>query len=155
MTCKIVDYNSRYCDDLSHIITRNLFEINSRDYGLEKVREQSLMFTPQKIEANSAKSKIYVALDDDKPVGTLRVAKFWHGTEHDYVFLTIFVMPEYHGNGIGRQLIEVAEGYVMEQGGKTIKIPSSITAHGFYHKLGYDYMNGTEPDADGTIWMHK
>ena len=155
MNYEIVDYDSKYCYDISNIITRNLLEINSKDYGLEKMRKDALRFTPEMIEHYSKESKIYVALDKDKPVGTLRVAKFWGGGEYDYVFLSIFVLPEYHGKGIGRLLMENAEKYATELGAKTIKIPSGITAHRFYNKLGYDYMNGSEPDAEGIIFMNK
>jgi len=155
MSYEIVNYDSKYCNDISNIITRNLLEINVKDYGLEKMQEDVTRFTPEMIERYSKESKIYVALDKDKPVGTLRVGKFWGGGENDYVFLTIFVLPEYHGKGIGRLLMENAEKYVTELGAKTIKIPSGITAHRFYNKLGYNYMNGLEPDAEGIIFMNK
>jgi len=103
----------------------------------------------------SKTSKIYVALDNEVVVGTLRVDKNMYGGENDYVFLTIFVLPEEQGKGIGRLLIESAEMRVKAIDAKTVSIPSSVMAHGFYHKLGYEYINGKEPNLDGLIWVKK
>jgi len=155
MNYRIVEYNDNYCKDISNIVIRNLLEVNSKDYGLKKTQEDSLRFTPEMIVEYSKTSNIYVALDNETVVGTLRVDKNIYGGENEYVFLTIFVLPEEHGKGIGRLLIENAEIYVRELGGKSISIPSGITAHGFYNKLDYEYVNGKEPDSNGLIWLKK
>ena len=39
---------------------------------------------------------------------------------------------------------------------KRVEIPASITACGFYRKMGYDYKNGVnEPDAERLIRLEK
>lgn len=35
---QIVDFKEEYADAISNIVTRNLLEINSRDYGMEQVK---------------------------------------------------------------------------------------------------------------------
>jgi GNAT superfamily N-acetyltransferase len=155
MNFKIVGYNSTYCNEVSNIVTRNLLEVNSEDYGMEKVRKHILEFTPEKIEEYSKGDKIFVALDDKKVVGTLRVASDWYGGKDDYVLLTIFVLPEYHGKGIGRLLVEAGEKYTESVKCRKITIPASVAAHKFYHKLGYEYIDGTEPNSNDVILMRK
>lgn len=56
--------------------------------------------------------------------------------------LTIFVLPEYHGKGIGSKIIETLEQDELFMRAKRIEIPASITATGFYKKFGYDHKNG-------------
>lgn len=155
MSYKIVEYQSNYRDEISNVVVRNLLEINSKDYGIEKMRNHALMFTPEKIEDYSKSDKTFIALDDKKVVGTLRVASDWYGKKDDYVLLTIFVLPEYQGKGVGRLLVEVGEKYVESINGKKITIPASVAAHKFYNKLGYNYINGTEPNSDDVIPMDK
>ena len=155
MNCKIVEYKKDYCDEISNMIIRNLLEINSKDYGIEHSKEHSLMFTPEKIDKYSKKGKVFVALDENKVVGTLRVENDMYGKKDDYVFLTIFVLPEYHGKGIGKLLMEKGEQYVETLNGEKITIRSSVTAHKFYNKLGYEYINGIEPNSEDVILMRK
>nr|MBQ4320231.1 GNAT family N-acetyltransferase [Clostridia bacterium] len=72
------------------------------------------------------------------------------------ILLTIFVLPDYQGKGIGRQIIETLENDEIFLRAKRIEIPASITAVGFYRKLGYDYKNGIQtPDDEQTIRLEK
>lgn len=56
--------------------------------------------------------------------------------------LTIFVLPEFHGKGIGRKIINTLEQDELYVRANRIEIPVSITATEFYRKFGYDYKNG-------------
>ena len=53
--------------------------------------------------------------------------------------LTIFVLPEFHGQGIGSYILESDELFLRAE---RIEIPASITAVEFYRKKGYEYKNG-------------
>lgn len=156
MDIRIVDYNPIYANMLSQIIIRNLMEINSKDYSLEEMEQHSLHFSPEKISEYALERKIYVAIEDDYPIGTLGIKKDERGAENDYVFLTVFVLPEKHKSGIGRLLIKQGEEYVNELGGKKITIPASITSHAFYRNMGYVYAGKEmKPNQDGIILMIK
>jgi len=155
MNYRIVDYCDMYCDDVSNIVTRNLMEINIKDYGIEKVKKDAMRFTPEMIAEYSKTRKFYIARSGETTVGTISVVKNIHGGEYDYVILTVFVLPEEHGKGIGRLLIEHAERHIKDLGGKTVSIPASITAHSFYNKLGYEDIHDKEPHPDGYIWVKK
>lgn len=152
----VIDFIDGHAVRLSEIITRNLREINQKDYSTEKIEELVLKFSHEKIMAYAKERKIFVAVVGEEPVGTLGVVKSWDGQENSYVFLTIFVALEYHQKGIGRKLIEKGEEYVKKINGTKIGIPSSITSHAFYRKMDYEYVNNTlEPDSYGCIPMIK
>ena len=156
MEYKIVDYKKEYTPALSDIITRNLTEINSKDYSHEIMKNLALDFTPEKIDEFSNNRKVFVALDNNTPVGIACAAKDIYGNDNDYVILTVFILPELHDKGIGANLISKCEQYVKNVSGLKITIPASITAHEFYKKLGYDYLDPNKnPNADGCILMTK
>lgn len=153
---KVIEYADEYTEKLSEIITRNLLEVNIKDYSEEEMKNLALEFTTDKILNYAKHRKIYMAMIDNQPIGTLSVVKSWDGEAGDYHFLTIFVLPEYHNKGVGRLLIEEGERYVRNINGRKITIPSSITSHKFYNKMGYQYKDGIqEPDVDGHILMIK
>ena len=64
--------------------------------------------------------KIYVAIENDTPVGTLGMKLDEHGGENDYIFLTVFVLPEKHNHGIGKTLLKKGEEYVKSLNGLII-----------------------------------
>ena len=153
---KIVKFKEEYAEILSEIIIRNLMEINSKDYSIEEMKEHSLKFSADNIRDYSKTRVIFVALKNDQPVGTLSIKKDQYGKEDDYVFLTIFVLPELHGKGVGKMLMEKGEEYIRSVKGKKINIPSSITAHNFYYRMGFSYIdNLKKPNSDGVIMMTK
>lgn len=152
---QIVDFKEEYAEAISNIVTRNLLEINSKDYGMEQVKLHALNFTPEKIREYSRQRTIFVALADGAPAGTLSVCRDIYGGENDYMFLTIFVLPECHGRGIGKLLILHGEEYIRKVHGKKVTIPASLYGHVVYHKLGYSYVNGTQPNEEGCIMMAK
>ena len=130
-------------------------DVNIKYFCIENMREHASKFTPQTLEEYSKNSKMYVALENGKVVGTLRVDKNNKGNEFDYVLLTIFVLPDCFNRGIGSALVNAGENYVKTLGGKSISIPSSVDACKFYEKLGYYYVNDNNPDEDGVVLMKK
>jgi len=155
MNYEIVEYNNIYCNEIISLIVRNLMDVNIKDYGIEKMRQHASKFTPQKLEEYSKESKMYVALENGKVVGTLRIAKNQNGEADNYVLLTVFVLPDCFNRGIGTALVKAGENFVKSLNGKCITIPSSVDAIKFYEKLSYSYINGTEPDSDGVVLMIK
>ena len=66
--------------------------------------------------------------------------------------MTIFVLPEYQGKGIGTQIIHTLENDEFFLRAKRIEIPASITAVEFYRKMGYDYKNGLAELDDEQLY---
>lgn len=86
---------------------------------------------------------MYVFEVDDKIVGTGSISSYW-GSETESILLTIFLLPEYHNNGIGSKIIETLEQDELFLRANRIEIPASITATEFYRKFGYNYKNGVK-----------
>ena len=111
--------------EVRNLIVRNFLEINSRDYGLS---------------AMETLAKVY---DEKKIVGTGSISSFW-GSETESILLCIFVLPEFHGKGIGSKIISTLEQDEFYVRANRIEIPASITATEFYRKFGYDYKDGVK-----------
>lgn len=140
---EIREYEEKYAEDISNIVTRNLLEINSKDYGIEFSKKLSEEFTVDKLKENfKSRTKVFVALENNTVVGIAGIAKSWYNNDGEYWILTVFVKPEKHGQGIGKNLIYKIEEYSKEIKAKKLVVPASITACEFYHKLGYNYANG-------------
>ena len=80
---------------------------------------------------------------DGKIIGTGSISSFW-GSETESILLSIFVLPEFHGKGVGRKIINTLETDEFYVRASRIEIPASITATEFYRKFGYDYKNGVK-----------
>ena len=68
------------------------------------------------------------------------------------ILLTIFVLPEYQGQGLGKKLIETLEKDEFFLRAQRIEIPASLTAVDFYRKMGYDYKDGNTEPEDGLMY---
>lgn len=55
---------------------------------------------------------------------------------------SLFVHEDYHGQGIGRRLVDVFEQEVLRQGSSAIRVASSLFAIPFYQRLGYKKTTG-------------
>lgn len=141
---KIEEYNEKYAKELSDIILTNMYTINIKDHGKEITDNLAKKFTEAKIKETFPKrTKVFVAIQNDKVVGTASIDRFW-GDENGgkYIILTVFVKIENHHQGIGKMLIEKIEEHAKLIGVKELVILSSVYACEFYRKLGYDYLDG-------------
>ncbi|PRR82525.1 GNAT family N-acetyltransferase [Clostridium vincentii] len=98
---------------------------------------------------------MYVAYINERIVGCGAISSFW-GKEDESILLTIFVLPELHGKGIGQEIIKTLEKDEYFIRAKRIEIPASITACEFYKKMGYDYKDGLiKVDDEGCFRLEK
>ena len=150
---KIEEYEEKYLEQISNIIIQDLLTINSKDYGMERVKKMAEDFTVEKLRNTlSNREKVFVALTDDEVVGTAGFEKSWYNND-DYWILTVFVKPENHGQGIGTQLIKKIEEFATTLHIKKLVIPASITAHQFYYNLGYRYKDGKKELNDEDMYI--
>jgi len=70
---------------------------------------------------------------------------------------SLFVRGDCHGQGIGRLLVERFEQGCLQQGGKVVRLASSLYAVAFYQKLGYRRSTGVRRgwsfDGEGFSWQ--
>lgn len=150
---KIEEYQEKYVEAISNIVIRNLKEINSKDYGIEKTNEMAKDFAVEKLKKTlKSRSKVYVALVNNEVVGTAGLDKSWY-KDDEYWVLTVFVKPENHRQGIGKMLINKIEEFAFSLSVRKLIIPASITAHQFYYKLGYRYKDGKKELNDEDMYI--
>lgn len=139
---QIREYEEKFAESISKIVTQNLLEVNSKDYGMEYVQKTAQEFTPSEIKKNfPQRTKVFMAVENDVVVGTAGLDKSWYNDDGEYYILTVFVDINHHKKGIGRLLIEEVEKYAKQINAKRLVIPASIIGCEFYHKLGYEYEN--------------
>ncbi|SCI94231.1 Predicted acetyltransferase [uncultured Clostridium sp.] len=141
---------------VSALVRRNFMEVNIQDYPLCEMQALSKAYSPEKILEIAGQAHTYVVTDDgEQIVGTGSITSYW-GSQTESILLTIFVLPEYHGRGIGRRIIQALEGDELFLRARRIEIPASITACRFYEKMGYGYKGGAKSlDAEGLYRMEK
>ena len=150
---EIKEYNKTYVEQISTIITRNLLEVNVKDYGIEKVQKMAKDFTVEKLkESLKNRKKVFVAIKNNEVVGTAGIDVSWYNP-NEYYILTVFVKPENHGEGIGRLLIKAIEDYAIHSNFRKLIIPASITAHKFYYKLGYRYKDNQKVLNEENMYL--
>ena len=124
---------------------------NSRDYPPEYIAHLKETHSAEVLRQRAREGHMYVVCDGEKIVGTGTIAPFW-GSETESIFLTIFVLPEYQGKGLGRLIIETLEQDEYAKRASRIEIPASLTAVNFYRHLGYDYKNGVTEPENGLLY---
>lgn len=140
---------------VSALIARTLRETNIRDYTAEYIENDVRALSPEKLIERASWMHFYVVLDGEKPVGCGAIGPYW-GREDESSLFNIFVLPEYQGQGIGRGIIETLEADEFFLRARRVEIPASITACGFYRRMGYDYKGGIDrPDEERLYRLEK
>lgn len=152
---KIRKFKNEDAEEISKIIRRNFLEVNIKDYGAEEMHELANIYNSQKVLYIASYAHMYVACNNDTIVGCGAISSYW-GKEDESILLTIFVLPELHGKGIGSKIIDTLENDEYFLRAKRIEIPASITGCEFYRKMGYDFKNGIkELDDENHYRLEK
>lgn len=136
-------FETKDAAEVSALIARTLRVTNIKDYSEEYIENDIRVLTPEFMIERAKHTHFYVVCDGETIVGCGAIGPYW-GKEDESSLFTIFVLPEYQGRGIGRQIIETLEADDYFLRAKRIEIPASITACSFYRKMGYDYKNGVD-----------
>jgi GNAT superfamily N-acetyltransferase len=134
-------------EQISRVIVRALHETNGRDYPAHVVTAVAENFSPERVAEKLAARRAYVATVDGMVVGT--------GSLDGRVIRSVYVDPTCQGKGIGTRLMDVLEGLARDQSVSTISVPSSITAEGFYRRLGFVFVRDQFHGDERTITMKK
>ena len=138
-------------DEVAQLIAHTLRISNSRDYPEEYIQVNIDTHSAEVILERAEHGHFYVACDGEMIIGCGCIAPYW-GSAVESILLTIFVLPEYQGKGIGRRIIQTLEQDEFFFRAKRIEIPASLTAVDFYRKMGYDLKKGVEQPEDGLLY---
>ena len=148
-------FEERDAQEVSSLIAKTLRTTNIQDYSSEFIENEVKVLTPEYIAWRASWTHFYVVCDGEKIIGCGAIGPYW-GSETESSLFTIFVLPEYQGRGIGRQIIETLEQDEYALRAKRIEIPASVTACEFYRKLGYDHKaDANTVDSEGLYRLEK
>lgn len=137
MTITVRPFRQDDAPRLAEIVQRCLREVNSRDYPAQIIDKMCAHFTPERFIELSGSRLIYVAMAETAGVvGTV-------SREGNKVF-TLFVDPDLAGRRIGSHLMNHIEALAARDGYEYVETGASISAHRFYHKLGYSDVRESE-----------
>ena len=148
-------FQTEDAEAVSALISRTLRTTNSQDYSPREIEAVERSLGPEQVIQRSKWTHFYVVCQEDTIIGCGAVGPYW-GKQDECSFFNIFVLPEYQGRGVGRKIIETLEQDPYFLRSKRAEIPASLTACGFYLKLGYTYKNGiTTPDEEQLYRLEK
>lgn len=152
---KIRQFEAEDAQEVSNLIIKTLQMTNAL-YEPKNIIELAISdITPQKIIERASFTHFYLFIDNAKIIGTGAIGPYW-GSETESSLFTIFVDPQYQGQGVGKLIIETLEQDLFFKRAKRVEIPASITAVDFYLKFGYRYKNGNaKADSEGLIRLEK
>ena len=138
-------------EEVAALIAKTLRTVNIKDYSEEYIEANASSHSADVLIERAKNGHMYVVCADSQIVGCGAIAGYW-GSITESILLTIFVLPEYQGKGIGKLLVQTLEQDEFFLRAKRIEIPVSITAVGFYRKMGYDYKNGIAEIDDEQVY---
>ena len=138
-------------EETAQVIAETLRVSNSKDYPEQFIEVNIASHSADELIKASNERHMYVVSEGERIIGTGGIAGYW-GSLTESILLTIFVLPEYQGKGVGRRIIETLEKDEYFLRAKRIEIPASLTAVGFYRKMGYDYKDGNTEPEDGLMY---
>lgn len=127
---------------LSALIRRTIREVNGKDYNQAETHDILAQYTSRYVTSIAAEGSLYVALDEDGSyLGCGAITPHDHNPGEAYV-LAVFIHPDHLGRGLGKSIMKAIEADPIFRRAARVELHSSLTAHGFYHKLGYAYTSG-------------
>jgi putative acetyltransferase len=132
---------------LSDLIRRTVRLSNVSDYAAPVVELIAANNAPDKVAQRLAERDVFVCLDGDRIVGTI-------GLGGDKL-RSLFVEPDLQGKGVGARLVAHLEEHARQTGVAELQLSASITARGFYERLGYRMIRFDARDDGSTFLMSK
>lgn len=132
---------------ISQVVIAALRRSNAQDYPPAVIDQVVQHFSPAAILHFLTQRQVYVATLQQRVVATASL-------DRDVV-RSVFVDPDHQGRGIGQQLMGVIHTAAADAGIEQLRVPSSLTAEGFYRRLGYDKVRDQQHGAERTIIMGK
>lgn len=139
-------YRNGDAHQVAEVIRRALREVNSRDYAAEIIERMTEHFTAARIEELAGQRQMFVAVGDEV-AGTV-------SRDGNKVY-TMFVRPDRLGEGIGRDLMGHVEALAAADGYDHVETGASLTARGFYRRLGYADVRTSDTGFGVSFIMRK
>ena len=149
----------RYIDGdeigIYEVFKKDVLTENIKDYPKEAINHLIESHNESLIKRRANAFHAYVVTDNENIVGVGMVGPYWDSPTESSLF-TIFIDPEYKGQGLGRMIMEALEEDEYYKRADRVEIPASITAVEFYKHFGYGFKKyGNIVDHEGIYRMEK
>ncbi len=150
---KALKFKNSDAQEVAQLVSNTMLTTNIKDYSKDYLTNDLKRLTSNDFIEKAQHFHCYVLFDDKtgKIVAVGSIGPYWGKTDESSLF-NIFVLPSYQHHGIGRKLIAVLEQDEYFKRAKRIEIPASITALGFYQKMGYSFKNGNDKVDDEQLY---
>ncbi|MFJ3120405.1 GNAT family N-acetyltransferase [Pseudomonas protegens] len=132
---------------VSQVILAALLASNAQDYPASVIERVQASFTPDAVRQLMQRRQMFVALVHGELRGTASL--------DGRAVRSVFVDPAYHGQGLGRQLMAAVEQAALDSGQTSLVVPSSVTAEGFYARLGFVRVRENYEGEELTLIMER
>ncbi len=140
---------------ICNVVKKDMLSENLKDYSKEDINHLIESHNEELIRKRANRFHVYVLTCDEKIIGVGMVGPYWDSMT-ETSFFTIFIDPEYKGQGLGRKIIETLEEDEYYKRADRVEIPASITAVEFYKHFGYGFKAlGNIVDDEGIYRMEK
>ena len=112
---------------LSEMITVTLRTTNAKDYSESYLENIILRMQPDNLLTSAAGRHFYVAKENGRIVGTGAIGPYCGKTDESCLY-TVFVHPDFQGNGVGRLIMEALERDECFLRANRVEVPASLTA---------------------------
>jgi len=129
MGIRVVKYKKGDERKIANLCKKCILEINKKDLSKKQTELLIHEFSPRGIVRYARLAEVFVAKDKDKPIGTI--------TLFNNQIKGMFVHPDYQLKGVGKQMLEHAEGEALKKGHVFTFLNSSSFSLKFYKKSGY------------------
>ena len=134
-------------DAISRIIIQALKEVNAKDYSDTVITAVISNFSKEQVAARMKQRKVFVITEQECIIAT--------GSLEGNMVRSVFVLPSKQGKNIGLLLMNHLEEVARKQNIHCLSVSSSITAEGFYRRLGYNALRSEYHGEERTIIMQK
>ena len=91
------------------------------------------------LKSRAGYAHAYVVWNENKIVGIGGITNFW-GSPTESILLNIFVLPEFHGQGIGKKLVDSAMSDLEAEGIHKVALVAfekNLLGNAFWEKIGF------------------
>ncbi len=132
---------------MSRLIIYTVRKSNARDYTPAVIAEVTDNFSSERIAARIMGRRVFAACEDDNIFGTASL--------DGIKIRSVFVSPSHQARGVGSALMRHLEHQAIRLSLTRLEVPASVTAEGFYRKLGYRQVRGDYYGEERIIVMEK
>lgn len=132
---KIRKFRDSDAVELAELHSSTVRNVNCKDYPEKQIDVWSKQTSAEKFRKSAKEATIFVALEEEKIVAFAK----YKGEE----LLALYVDKNFLRKGIGGKLLAKVEKDALKNGIKKFLCNSTITAHEFYEKCGYNILKKT------------